>query len=64
MKLQSVRVGQTVSWSINKDPDPPSVVHGVVTSVNSEKKEATMVWAIMENGDHKKTDRSVTMPFI
>ena len=64
MKLQSVRVGQTVSWSINKDPDPPSTVHGVVTSVNSEKKEATMVvWAIMENGTHKKTDRSVTMPF-
>ena len=64
MKLQTVRVGQTVSWSINKDPDPPSTVHGVVTSVNSDKKEATMVvWAIMENGDHKKTDRSVTMPF-
>ena len=63
-KAESVKVGDTVSWSINKDPDPPSTVHGVVTSVNSEKKEATMVvWAIMENGDHKKTDRSVTMPF-
>ena len=63
-KAESVKVGDTVSWSINKDPDPPSTVHGVVTSVNGEKKEATMtVWAIMENGDHKKTDRSVTMPF-
>ena len=63
-KAASVKTGETVSWSINKDPDPPSTVHGVVTSVNSEKKEATMVvWAIMENGEHKKTDRSVTMPF-
>jgi HK97 family phage portal protein len=63
-KAASVKTGDTVSWSINKDPDPPSTVHGVVTSVNSEKKEATMVvWAIMENGEHKKTDRSVTMPF-
>ena len=63
MKAQSVRVGQSVSWSINKDPDPPSTVHGVVTSVNSKDKEATMlVWAIMEDGSHKKTDRKVTMP--
>jgi HK97 family phage portal protein len=63
-KAASVSVGDTVSWSINKDPDPPSTVHGVVVSVNSDKKEATMnVWAIMENGDHKKTDRNVTMPF-
>ncbi len=63
-KAASVKTGDTVSWSINKDPDPPSVVHGVVTSVNNDKKEATMVvWAIMENGSHKKTDRSVTIPF-
>ena len=62
-KAESVRVGQAVSWSINKDPDPPSVVHGIVTSVNSRDKEATMeVWARLENGDHKKTDRRVTMP--
>ena len=62
-KASSVKVGDTVSWSINKDPDPPSVVHGIVVSVNSEKKEATMqVWAIMEDGSHKKTDRRVTMP--
>ena len=62
-KAESVRVGQAVSWSINKDPDPPSVVHGIVTSVNSADKEATMVvWARLENGDHKKTDRKVTMP--
>ena len=62
-KASSVRVGQSVSWSINKDPQPPSTVHGIVVSVNSEKKEATMqVWAIMEDGSHKKTDRKVTMP--
>ena len=64
IKATSVSVGDTVSWSINKDPDPPSTVHGIVSSVNSDKKEATMVvWAIMENGSHQKTDRSVTMPF-
>ena len=63
-KASSVSVGQSVSWSINKDPQPPSTVHGIVVSVNSEKKEATMlVWAIMEDGSHKKTDRKVTMPF-
>ena len=62
-KAESVRVGQAVSWSINKDPDPPSVVHGIVTSVNNADKEATMVvWARLENGDHQKTDRKVTMP--
>tara|TARA_Y100000389_G_scaffold197563_1_gene232402 strand:- start:6508 stop:9180 length:2673 start_codon:yes stop_codon:yes gene_type:complete len=57
-KAKSVSVGQAVSWSINKDPDPPSIVHGIVTSVNDD--EATiMVWARLENGDHQKTDRSV-----
>ena len=62
-KAKSVSVGQSVSWSINKDPQPPSTVHGIVVSVNTEKKEATMqVWAIMEDGSHKKTDRKVTMP--
>ena len=62
-KAESVRVGQAVSWSVNKDPDPPSVVHGIVTSVNSADKEATMqVWARLDNGDHQKTDRKVTMP--
>jgi len=60
-KAASVRIGQSVSWSINKDPDPPSTVHGIVTSVNDG--EATMqVYAILENGKHKKTDRKVKMP--
>lgn len=64
VKAVSVKVGDAVSWSINKDPDPPSVVHGIVKSVNSTKKEATMrVWAIMPNGSHQRTDRDVTMPF-
>ena len=61
--LSEISVGDTVSWSIPKDPDPPSVVHGIVTSVNSQDNEATMqVWARLENGDHQKTDRKVTMP--
>ena len=61
IKAESVKVGQAVSWSINKDPDPPSTVHGIVVSVS--KENATMnVWAIMEDGSHKKTDRNVTMP--
>ena len=60
-KAKSVKVGDAVSWTINKDPDPPSTVHGIVTSVS--KENATMVvWAIMEDGSHKKTDRSVTQP--
>ena len=62
-KASSVRVGQSVSWSINKDPQPPSTVHGVVVSVNGQEKTATMqVWAILENGKHKRTDRRVTQP--
>ena len=62
-KAESVRTGQSVSWSIDKSPEPPSTVHGVVVSVNSQDKEATMqVWAIMEDGSHKRTDRRVTMP--
>tara|TARA_Y100000004_G_scaffold96027_1_gene107546 strand:+ start:2958 stop:5585 length:2628 start_codon:yes stop_codon:yes gene_type:complete len=62
-KADSVKVGDAVSWSINKDPDPPSTVHGIVSSVNNTDNEATMVvWAIMEDGSHKKTDRSVTQP--
>ena len=64
VKAVSVKVGDAVSWSINKDPDPPSVVHGIVSSGNTTKKEATMrVWAIMPNGSHQRTDRDVTMPF-
>ena len=60
-KASSVSVGDTVSWSINKEPDPPSTVHGVVVSVS--KENATMnVWAIMDDGSHKKTDRNVTQP--
>jgi len=60
-KAESVRVGQAVSWTISKDPDPPSTVHGIVISVS--KENATMnVWAIMDDGTHKKTDRNVTQP--
>ncbi len=62
-KADSVKIGDPVSWSISKDPDPPSTVHGIVTSVNNDKNTATMmVWAIIEDGSHKKTDRSVVQP--
>jgi hypothetical protein len=62
-KAESVRTGQSVSWSIDKSPQPPSTVHGVVVSVNNTDKEATMqVWQILEDGSHKRTDRRVTMP--
>jgi HK97 family phage portal protein len=57
-KAESVRAGQAVSWSINKDPDPPSIVHGIVTSVSDDEATVT-VWARLENGQHQKTDRSV-----
>ena len=60
-KAKSVKVGDAVSWTINKNPDPPSTVHGIVTSV-SEENATMVVWAIMEDGSHKKTDRSVTQP--
>ena len=63
LKAESVRTGQSVSWSIDKSPQPPSTVHGVVVSVNNTDKEATMqVWQILEDGSHKRTDRRVTMP--
>lgn len=61
-KLSDLKVGDTVSWSINKDPDPPSTVHGVIKSLNARDDKATMqVWAIMDDGSHLKTDRNVTM---
>jgi len=60
--LSELKVGDTVSWSINKDPDPPSTVHGVIKSLNARDDKATMqVWAIMDDGSHLKTDRNVTM---
>ena len=61
-KISELKVGDTVSWSINKDPDPPSTVHGVIKSLNERDDKATMqVWAIMDDGSHLKTDRNVTM---
>jgi len=60
--LSDLKVGDTVSWSINKDPDPPSTVHGVIKSLNARDDKATMqVWAIMDDGSYLKTDRNVTM---
>ena len=61
--LSQISVGDTVSWSIDKTPDPPSTVHGVITSINREEETANMrVWAIMDNGTHEQTDRTVTQP--
>jgi hypothetical protein len=61
--LSELSVGDTVSWSIDKTPDPPSTVHGVITSINSEEETANMrVWAILEDGTHEITDRTVTQP--
>jgi hypothetical protein len=58
--ISEVNVGSAVSWSINKDPDPPSTIHGIVTSINSEEEILTVkVWAILEDGSHEETDRSV-----
>ena len=74
LKADNVQVGDYVSWSINKDPDPPSVVHGIVerirtqetVTVGNEKYEASKdkPVAIMRvyaqvNGDHRRTDRLV-----
>ena len=42
-KAESVRTGQSVSWSIDKSPQPPSTVHGVVVSVNNTDKE--VLWS-------------------
>ena len=61
--LSEISVGDTVGWSIPKDPDPPSVVHGVITSINREEETANMrVWAILDDGSHVQTDRTVTQP--
>ena len=57
-----LQVGDSVSWSINKDPDPPSTIHGVIESLNQSEETANIrVWAILEDGSHERTDRSVTV---
>ena len=57
-----LQVGDSVSWSINKDPDPPSTIHGVIQSLNQSEETANIrVWAILEDGSHERTDRSVTV---
>ena len=57
-----LKVGDSVSWSINKDPDPPSTIHGVIESLNQNEETANVrVWSILEDGSHERTDRSVTV---
>ena len=61
--LNEISVGDAVSWSIPKDPDPPSTVHGIITSINRSAETAHMrVWAINDDGSHSQTDRTVTQP--
>ena len=61
--LNEISVGDAVSWSIPKDPDPPSTVHGIITSINRSEETANMrVWAINDDGSHSQTDRTVTQP--
>ena len=61
--LSEISVGDAVSWSIDKTPDPPSTVHGIITSINTQEETANMrVWAILEDGTHEQTDRTVTQP--
>jgi len=73
-KADNVEVGDYVSWSIPKDPDPPSVVHGIVEQVRTsgtisignekyvasdDKPVAIMRVYAQVDGDHKRTDRRV-----
>jgi len=61
-KLSDIKVGDSVSWSIDKDPDPPSTINGVITSINQDDETANIkVWAILEDGGHEETDRTVTV---
>ena len=77
-KAENVKKGDYVSWSVNKDPDPPSIVHGIVerivrsgvVNVGQEKYEASddkpvavmRVYAQVDGG-HKRTDRQVARYF-
>jgi len=77
-KAANVKVGDYVSWSVDKKPDPPSIVHGIVdkiaksgtVSAGNEKYEATeskpvavMTVYAQVNGKHVKTDRKVARYF-
>tara|TARA_R100001440_G_scaffold37494_2_gene56816 strand:- start:9651 stop:12899 length:3249 start_codon:yes stop_codon:yes gene_type:complete len=59
-KIGDIKVGDSVSWSIDKDPDPPSTINGVIKSINTTEETASVkVWAILEDGGHEETDRTV-----
>ena len=59
-RLEDLSIGDTVSWSIPKPPQEDSIVHGVISSLNREDETARIkVWAILENGSHSETDRTV-----
>lgn len=60
----SVKVGDSVSWSVPKPPQKPSVSHGIVTYVDNRKKIAKIrVYAILDDGSHQRTDRIVELEF-
>ena len=59
-RLEDLSIGDTVSWSIPKPPQEDSIAHGVISSLNREDETARIkVWAILENGSHQETDRTV-----
>lgn len=59
-RIEDLSVDDSVSWSIPKPPQEPSIAHGIIKSLNREDETATIrVWAILENGGHSETDRDV-----
>ena len=59
-RIEDLSVDDSVSWSIPKPPQEPSIAHGIIESLNREDETATIrVWAILENGGHSETDRDV-----
>lgn len=60
--LGEVSVGDAVSWQIDKTPDPPSTINGIITSINRTDETANVrVYAILEDGSREITDRTVTV---
>ena len=41
-KIGDIKVGDSVSWSIDKDPDPPSTINGVIKSINTTEETASV----------------------
>ena len=64
MKADSVNIGDSVSWSVPKPPGKPSISHGIVESINEAEEIAKIrVYAILDDGSHQRTDRTVELEF-